>query len=238
MVALTHQERADLGRHIGLGSTDQGDPPRLEDCRATRSAAAPAARRAATSAGSFTARTGEVTEDATCQVRSEEPRFCRARTDVAQAGSEMATWWRLFPSGPDFQERDGDGDGILVVGPRQDGEQVVGPGHPWGLEARHHQRGLPDQREHQHGQALQGHGLVAGQPGQVGAVGQQESVDPGGLHARSHAGHAPDPAGPGRCPQLGHEADRAPVAGSRVEEPGVPLNETATGEAASAASRA
>ena len=69
----------------------------------------------------------------------------------------------------------------------------VGPlDDPGRLEPGHDERGLAVAGQDQHGQPLQRHGLVAGQPGQVGADRQQERVDPVALHP------APaDPARPG-----------------------------------------
>ena len=67
-VTFGEQQSADVGGHLGFGPTNEGDPAGLQHGghpigRGT------GARSAATSAGSFTARTGDVTDDAICHVR-------------------------------------------------------------------------------------------------------------------------------------------------------------------------
>ena len=47
-----------------------------------------------------------------------------------------------------------------------------------GLERRDHKHGLAVDGEHEKREPLQRHGPIAGQPGQVGAVRQEQRVDP------------------------------------------------------------
>ena len=128
---------------------------------------------------------------------------CRASTKVAQVRSDTASRVRRT------DQVGHDGHRVLVLAPgpeREDVGVVVDPGR---LEAGHDQGGLAVGRQHQHGQPLERHGLVAGEPGQVGAQRQQQGVDarrrpwPGapGLDAlepsasqRAHAGTAGDVA--------------------------------------------
>ena len=180
----------------------RGIPPACSTV-ATRSAAAPAARSAASSAASLTARIGDVTVEAATQVASGS-RAWRARTDVAQARSETAN----APTGR--RSRLAGGRPRCRQGPRRRtkaaGRTGPRPSATRGASrAGDHQHRVAGQREDQHGQPLERHGPVAGEPGQIGPVGQEQGVDAELVHPLAHTGHALRPAGAGPRRQLGHE---------------------------------
>ena len=79
------------------------------------------------------------------------------------------------------------GSSVSLHGRRR---EHVGPlDHPGRLQPGHHQRGLALAGQDQHGQPLERHGLVAGQPGQVGPDREQHGVDPVAAHGRPHPLH-------------------------------------------------
>ena len=86
----------------------------------------------------------------------------------------------------------------------------AGLGHPRCLERRHHQGRLAHLGEDEHGQALERHGPVPGQPGQVGSVGQQQRVNPEVVHPLAHALEAARPATTGR-PRAAQSPDQRPT---------------------------
>ena len=90
------------------------------------------------------------------------------------------------PSG----EAGDDGDGILGLAPGHQPEDVGPFGDPRRLQAGYDQGGLTPPGQHQHGEAFQGHGPVAGEVGQVGADGEQQHIDAGLLHAGPGPGQA------------------------------------------------
>jgi hypothetical protein len=83
-----------------------------------------------------------------------------------------------------------DVDGIVGLVPGPQREHVGALDHPGSLEPGDHQHGVAVLGQHQHGQPLEGHGRVAGQPGQVGAHRQQQDVDALLHHLVAGPGHA------------------------------------------------
>ncbi len=68
-------------------------------------------------------------------------------------------------------------DRVVGLGPAVDAEQVVVFDDPGRLEGRDHQARRAVERNDQHRQALQWHGLVSDQPGKIGSHRQEHRVD-------------------------------------------------------------
>ena len=88
---------------------------------------------------------------------------------------------------PLTEELGDDGNRVLRLAPRRDPEHVVVHLDPWDLEGGDDQGGHAVAGHHQHGEPLEGHGLVADQPWEVGPHRQEAGVDV----ALGHGG--PDP---------------------------------------------
>ena len=71
-----------------------------------------------------------------------------------------------------------DGDRVLRLFPRADGERFGPLDDAWSLESRHHQHRIAVGREDEHRESVERHGFVTGEVGQVGARRQQQHVDP------------------------------------------------------------
>ena len=164
-----------------------------------RSTAAAARRRASISWGSLTSRSGPMISDVVPK-RVEGRARWRATRNWAQVRLPMAAVVRRA------EELGDDRDGVVGLAPGPDAEDVVADLDPGHLEGGNHQRGHAVAGHHQHGEALEGHGLVADQPGQVGADGEQAGVDPllghGGPDPGEaigvHRGEATGPSSPTR----------------------------------------
>ena len=138
--------------------------------RATRSAAAPAARRAAISAASLTIRSGPTTSTAR---RNSVPPQLRQQLDEEPGPHLVADGRRRRPGG----ELGDDRRRVLGLLPRPQREHARLLDDPRRLEPGDHHRRLAVPRDDEHRQPLQRHRLVAREVRQVAADRQQQDVD-------------------------------------------------------------
>ena len=153
---------------------------------ATASAAFPAARSAATSCASFTARSGPTTSLALRQSGSRD----RALELQEMRGPAPVRNREPRPAADEARHELG---WLLVLRPGAHREKTRIVVHPRRLELGNDQRRVVVCRQHEHRQALERHGLVAGQPRQVGPERQEEGVDLQFPHAVPHAREARRP---------------------------------------------
>ena len=136
-------------------------------------------------AASLTARRGDG------DARRRQPRSSRA----GRPGGGGRTWptcGRRPPAGwrPATDQVGHQGHRVLGLVPRPDAEEVGVGLDPRRLQPGHDERGVAVDGQHEHGEPLERHGLVAGEPRQVGAQREQQDVD---LRAR------PSGPAPARC---------------------------------------
>ena len=146
-----------------------------------------AARSASISAASFTMRSGPVTSVARRNATSGRAR-CRSSTKRAHVWSPIAADVAARPTDEAGDDRRSD----RRSRPRRALERVGLLDDPRRLERGHHEHRVAVGREHEHGQPLERHRLVAGEVRQVGAGGEQQHVDAELPHPRrAHARSAP-----------------------------------------------
>ena len=149
-----------------------GIAPRLELGGDAVDGRAPPGGRASISAASFTARSGPMTSLTPSGTRCAGRARWRSSRNRAQVWSPMAAVARPRRAS----------SATMATGSSVSSQAAMrntsGRSTTRGASSRgHHQRGLAVAGQHQHGEPLEGHGLVAGQPGQVGADREQQHVD-------------------------------------------------------------
>ena len=167
---------ADLARHLGLGAADEGDlaPDELggDDVGGGRrppegvhlGVVLDRPQRADDGGGRKPLPAGEGVLEA-----------------EDEGGPGAVGYGQPLAVGPDQASDQGDRVVGLVPGP--DPEQLGVGSDPWFLEEGDDKGGVALDRQDQHGQPLEGHRLVAGQPRQVGTDGQEQDVDTQVRHA-------------------------------------------------------
>ena len=163
----------------------------------------PAGRRS--SASSLTARSGRGHRRRRRPTRRRADRRCRASTEVAQARSEMASGaaGHRRSRAASIEPDEVDGSSVSAHGARANRSSASGT--RGASRAGTTRTGSPVHGQHQHGQPLERHGPVPGQPGQVGAVGQEQGVDPELVHPLPAPGRAgADARAPRPVRECGH----------------------------------
>ena len=200
------QPGRDVLRHFGLGPPHQCDLTGLQLGR-HRSAAWAAARELADLVGVLHRP----------QRRGDRRRRSASGRRAAVPGRPAATWprpgrrCRWWPSGA-AEELDGQRHRVLGLGP---GAQREGTPRPSGTRGASRpgttRTASPSRGQHQHGEPLQRHGPVAGEPGQVGPVREQQGVDTAG--SPCCCPHPVEPGPPGRVgPATGRRLTSGPSA--------------------------
>ena len=185
VVALGEQPATDVGGHLGLGAAHQGDV-------ALRAAGRPPGRRPRRRRAGRRPRRRPWPSAAGRRPRS---RGATRSTPAAppagrrRSGPRCGRRWR--PSPAEAGQAGDDGDGVVGLLPRAEGEHLGALDDPGRLQAGHDQRGVALARHHEHREPLERHGLVAGEPRQVGPDRQQE-----------RRRRRPRPSGPG-CGRAG-----------------------------------
>ena len=162
-----------------LGPADQRDVARAGAAPPPGRRRPPPAAGRSISAASLTARSGEVTSPTPAATPS--PGSRRLQVDQ-EAWPRCGRRWPPPPGAPG--QAGHDGHRVVGLVPRPRARKTSGRSlDPGRLEPGHDQGGVAVPGQHQHGEPLEGHGLVAGEPRQVGAEAEQQDVDPGLGHA-------------------------------------------------------
>ncbi len=177
VVALVDQATTDVGRHLGLGASDQPDVAALQ----LRSN--PIGR----CAGRLQRCDLGVVLDRTH--RSDDvvgPRDLRAVEMGQQVDQESGPHTVADGNGSGTTSEAGDQiDRIVGLVPGDEIEHVGTVDDPGCLEAGHHQGGVAIDGQHEHGEPFERHGLVAGEVRQFGTDREQGDLHVDGTHAVS-----------------------------------------------------
>lgn len=184
LVSLSPQASTDVGRHLGLGATDQGDVTRLElRGHPIGGGASPSQRLDLRSilhrpqGSHHLARPPEAGGRETIQQVDKEarPRLItdsRGTRTVRECGHDL--------------------DGIVGLVPRPQCEHVGTLDDPRRLEAGHDKGGITTTGYDQHRETLERHRFVAAQPRQVSPHREQQNIDVSEVHGLANPPHAID----------------------------------------------